>query len=188
MFSEPDKSSAPTTLQGKLLLANPCLRDSIFHKSVVLINQHSLENGAVGLILNQPTGRVVGDLLSDPMFAPISKLAVHDGGPVEHDQLTFSSFWWSPKRGLRWAVRISAEDAAKHARRPGRMVRAFIGYSGWVEGQLENELKGPSWFPVDPESSLLGEAHDKQLWAELMRRISPLHQILSHAPRNPELN
>ena len=188
MFSSSEQSNSPTTLQGKLLIADPCLRDSQFHKSVVLINQHNPDQGAMGLILNLPTGRVVGDLLSDPIFDPLRKLAVHDGGPVEQDQLTFSSFWWGEENELRWAVRITAEAAAQHLKIPGRLVRAYIGYSSWVTGQLENELKGSSWFPVTPDPDLLGQPHNKALWSTLLGDISPMHRILAEAPNNPELN
>lgn len=188
MAADPFKPNSPIQLQGKLLIADPSLRDGTFNKSVVLLTDHASEAGAVGLILNHPTGKVVGDFLKDPEFAPLKQLAVHEGGPVSHDQLTFSSFWWSRKLGLRWAIRISAENAVKHAHRPGRIVRAFIGYSGWTAGQLENELRRPSWFPVNPQPDLLGHEHDPALWSALLRRVSPLHRILAEAPEDPFLN
>jgi putative transcriptional regulator len=186
--ADPFKPNSPLQLQGKLLIADPSLRDGTFNKSVILLTDHASEAGAVGLILNHPTGKVVGDFLKDPEFAPLKQLPVHEGGPVSHDQLTFSSFWWSKKLGLRWAIRISAENAVKHAHRPGRIVRAFIGYSGWTAGQLENELRRPSWFPVNPQPDLLGHEHDPALWSALLRRMSPLHRILAEAPEDPFLN
>ncbi len=67
-------------------------------------------------------------------------------------------------------------------------VRAFIGYSGWSQGQLENELRGQSWFPTLPQPDLLGNNHDASLWGELLRRLSPLHRILAEAPEDPRLN
>jgi putative transcriptional regulator len=67
-------------------------------------------------------------------------------------------------------------------------VRAFIGYSGWTAGQLENELRRPAWFPVNPQPDLLGHEHDPELWAELLRGLSPLHRILAEAPDDPFLN
>ena len=96
--------------------------------------------------------------------------------------------WWSPKRGLHWALRISTRQAAEHAHRPGRIVRAFIGYSGWSAGQLENELRHQSWVPAGPQADLLGHDHDRSLWAVLLRRLSPLHRILAEAPKDPLLN
>ena len=185
---DPSNSDSPIQLQGKLLIADPSLRDGTFNKSVILLTDHTADGGAAGLILNHPTGKVVGDFLKDSEFEPLRKLSVHEGGPVAHDQLTFSSFWWSKKLGLRWAMRISAEDAAKHARRPGRIVRAFIGHSGWNPGQLENELRRTSWFPANPQPDLLGHEHDSALWSALLRRLSPLHRILAEAPDDPFLN
>lgn len=188
MAADPSNPNPKIQLQGKLLLADPSLRDGTFNKSVILLTDHTADGGAAGLILNHPTGKVVGDFLTDPEFEPLRNLAVHDGGPVANDQLTFSSFWWSKKLGLRWAIRISAVDAAKHAHRPGRIVRAFIGHSGWSPGQLENELRRTSWFPTTPQSDLLGHEHDPALWSTLLRRLSPLHRILAEAPDDPFLN
>jgi putative transcriptional regulator len=186
--ANPSESDLPIQLQGKLLIADPSLRDGIFNKSVILLTHHSFDEGATGLIINHPTGKVVGDFLSGEEFESIRHLAVHGGGPVAHDQLTFSSFWWSKKLGLRWALRISAQEAADHAHRPGRIVRAFIGYSGWSPGQLENELRRNSWFPSNPQPDLLGQPHDPTLWHALLGRMSPLHRILAEAPEDPLLN
>lgn len=179
---------SPIQLQGQLLLADPSLRDGIFNKSVILLAEHRADQGAVGLILNHPTGKTVGELLDDEAFAPLRQLAVHAGGPVDQDQLTFSTFWWSPEHGLRWKLRISAADAVAHAHRPGSIVRAFIGYSGWSAGQLENELRRNSWFTARPPENILGLSHDQQLWNQLLGQMSPLHRILAQAPDDPSLN
>ena len=188
MSGDPSMSDSPVLLKGKLLLADPSLRDGTFDKSVILLTDHTTADGACGMILNHPTGKVVGDFLKGKDFTAIKHLAVHEGGPVSRDQLTFSSFWWSRKLGLRWAIRISAEQAVDHSHRPGRIVRAFIGYSGWSAGQLENELRRPSWFPIHPQPDLLGQEHDPTLWSELLRRVSPLHRILAEAPADPRMN
>ena len=186
--ADPSKHDSPVRLRGKLLLADPSLRDGTFDRSVILLTAHDLDEGAAGLILNHPTGKLVGDFLKAPEFSGLRNLAVHEGGPVMREQMTFSSFWWSPKHGLRWAMRISAEAAVEQAHKPGRIVRAFIGYSGWSPGQLENELKRPSWFPTGPKPDLLGQAHDRSLWAALLRGISPFHRILAETPQDPYLN
>ncbi len=188
MASDPSKSGLPIQLEGKLLIADPSLRDGTFDRSVILLTNHGVGEGASGLILNHPTGKVVGDLLHGKEFTGLQHLAVHEGGPVLHDQLTFASFWWSKKLGLRWALRISAKVASAHAHRPGRIVRAFIGYSGWSPGQLENELVRQSWFPVGPQPDLLGHDHDRILWSQLLRGLSPIHRILAEAPEDPFLN
>jgi putative transcriptional regulator len=188
MPADPSKSDLPVTLRGSLLIADPSLRDGTFDRSVIVLTAHQLEEGAAGLIINHPTGHVVGDFLKAEEFAPLRNLAVHAGGPVMREQMTFASFWWSRKLGLRWAMRISAKQAAEQIYKPGRIVRAFIGYSGWSPGQLENELKRHSWFPVNPRPDLLGQPHDRALWAALLRGMSPMHRILAEAPEDPFLN
>lgn len=169
-------------------MADPSLRDGVFDHSVILVAEHSPTDGAFGLILNHPTGRVVGDYLTDKDLGPLSRIPVHEGGPVAREHLTFSAFWWNPKNGLRWAIRISAEDAIKHTHRSGTIVRAFIGHSGWSPGQVEGELKRNAWIPTQPPPSLLGSDHDRNLWQEILRNLSPLHRILAEAPANPLLN
>lgn len=182
-------SDAPIALQGQLLLADPSLKDGFFDRSVVLLAEHSAGDGAFGLVLNQPTGHIVGDLLKESNFSPLRKIAVHQGGPVSREHLTFSAFWWHPeKHELRWAIRISAEEAIERSHRPGTLIRAFIGYSGWTPGQLETELRRNSWITTRPGDGLLGRTHDRQLWADILRELSPFHQILAEAPEDPFLN
>jgi putative transcriptional regulator len=184
----PDPSNAPAHLQGQLLLADPSLREGMFDRSVVLLAEHSVDNGAFGLILNQPTEHVVGDLLHDDQFAPLRQIPVFVGGPVSPEQLTFSAFWWSPKKGLRWEIRMSAEDAIARAHKSGTIVRAFVGYSGWSKGQLEGELRRNSWITAAPDRALLGATHDRALWSGILRGLSPYHRILAEAPKDPFLN
>ncbi len=175
-------------LKGQLLLADPSLRDGIFNRSVIMLNEHLPEHGASGLILNKPTGRVVGDFLTGDEFDGMKQLAVHEGGPVEPSQMTFTSFWWSKKLGLRWATRISTRQVLAHSAKPGRIVRAFLGYSGWSAGQLEEELGRNTWITRRPPQNLLNYEHDKTLWAELLKDMSPMHHILAAAPDDPFLN
>lgn len=179
---------SPIFLNGQLLLADPSLRDGIFNRSVILLAEHSPDAGAMGLILNHPTGHVVGELIKNSDFDALRHLQVYDGGPVERDQLTFSALWWNHQQGLKWALRISAEEAIKLSQQPGTMVRAFIGYSGWSSGQLENELRRNAWIATRPLPDLLAYDHDKSLWRDLLRPLSPFHRLLAEAPEDPFLN
>ena len=177
----------PHSLRGKLLLAAPILRDE-FRRTVLLVSLHTPNDGAYGFVLNRPTGKVVGDLLHAKAFEPLKKIPVFAGGPVMSDQLMFCSLWWTPKRGLNWAMRISAEEASRQSRRPGCMVGAYLGYSGWSPGQLENEMIRHTWYATEPSMDMLGVARDEGMWRTFLGRISPLHRILAEAPDDPFLN
>ncbi len=181
-------ADSPIDLQGHLLLADPSLRDGIFDRSVVLLANHSSDEGAFGLILNHPTGHSVGDFLKGDDFEPLKNIAVHFGGPVSREHLTFSAFWWGKEGSLKWHVRIPADQAIRRSRQPGTLVRAFVGYSGWTAGQLEGELRRNAWIATRPASTILGQPHDRALWADILRTMSPYHRILAEAPDNPWTN
>jgi len=181
-------SDAQIQLEGSLLLADPSLRDGIFDHSVILLANHSAEDGAFGLILNRPTGHRVGHFLKDPEFAALERIPVHIGGPVSSQQLTFSAFWWNEHDGLHWQLRLPAEEAIRRSRQPGIIVRAFVGYSGWSAGQLEQELRRNSWITARPDGSLFGKEHDRSLWSEILRSLSPYHRLLADSPEDPTLN
>ena len=185
MYSSPD---SPIHLEGQLLIADPSLRDGIFNKSVILLAEHNSDDGAYGLILNQPTGQKVGDLLSSPEFEELRNIPIHLGGPVGQEHLTFAAFWTKPNKAIKFAARISAADAIKRSHQPGTLIRAFAGHSGWVPGQLESELQKHSWIPTLPTSGLLASHHEQDLWADLLRGISPYHKILAEAPDDIYVN
>ncbi|MDA7882265.1 YqgE/AlgH family protein [Akkermansiaceae bacterium] len=174
-------TSEHSNLEGKLLLADPSLRGGIFHKSVVLLADHSREEGAMGLILNQPAGHTVGDLLKGNQFSDLRTVQVHIGGPVAKSHLSFAAFW-NEHQQFHFEARISAEDAIRYIHKPGAIVRAFVGYSGWDKDQLEEEIEQEAWVPVMTKPALLSTSHDTTLWKTIMAGISPFHYILSKAP------
>lgn len=168
-------------LSKKLLLSDPSLRDGFFNKSVILLAEHSPEEGAFGLILNQPTGKTVGDLVQDPDFLELWKLPVHLGGPVARDQLTFAAFW-EREGQIGFATRISMLEAKAYLTQPNSLVKAFAGYSGWEKDQLEDELEQQTWSVTTPQPCLLNDSHDITLWKKIMQGISPYHRVLANAP------
>ena len=172
---------APPKLDKKLLLADPSLRDGTFNKAVVLLAEHTPEEGAFGLILNHPSGKTVGDLISDPEFLELWQIPVHLGGPVARDQLTFSAFWKRDSK-FGFATRIAMDEAKTYLGQPNTLVKAFAGYSGWSEGQLEEEVAQDAWTITEPKTNLLNLPHDLTLWKSIMRGLSPYHRILSNAP------
>lgn len=168
---------------NQLLISDPSQRDGMFHRSVVFLIEHTQKGGAMGLILNRPSGQLVGDFLKGHEFSPISHVQVHLGGPVSQDHMTFAAFW-EEEGVFRYASRISAEEAVVYSNQSGHLVRAFVGYSGWESGQLEDELESHSWFINAIPSGLLEYPHDRNLWKKVLSDMSPYHQLISKAPEN----
>ena len=69
------------SLRGMLLLAGPILKDPNFDRTVVLIAEHT-DEGAMGLVLNRPTGSTVGEAVPDLAWLAGDEEPVYVGGPV----------------------------------------------------------------------------------------------------------
>jgi len=176
------------SLRGSLLIAAPQLLDPNFRRTVVLIAEHS-DEGAMGVILNRPSGMTVAD--AAPELEPIvgSDAPIFAGGPVqptagvvlaevtEADEPVFDDVVLLP--GL-----LELQDVADGA---GRL-RVFAGYAGWGPGQLEDELGRDDWImePAQPDD-VFSDAPEG-LWGAVLVRKGGQHALLARMPDDPSLN
>jgi putative transcriptional regulator len=178
----------PVNLRGALILADPTLRDPNFARTVLLLTDHEADQGAHGYVLNRPMGRKVGELLKDPAFRGLAEVPIFHGGPVSPERLTFAMLAWDEAAGrLVFTTHLSVEDACG-VRKDGGEVRAFIGYSGWAEGQLENELRQRAWITRKPAREIVAMTRPENLWEELLRSMGPQYGLLAKMPEDPSLN
>ena len=183
-----DDQTPPKDLSGSLLLAAPSLRDPNFFHTVLLLAAHNSQDGAFGYILNRPLEKNVSDLLDDPGLGPLAKLPVYLGGPVGTDKLSFAALEWNQrKREIKFHTHLSTEQALKELEK-GRIVRGFVGYSGWSEGQLENELEQNSWITCPPQKQVLTFAEPGELWRNILDDLGPYYKLLARMPSDVSLN
>lgn len=160
----------------RLLVGVPTLDDPNFFRSVVFMIEHN-DDGAVGLVLNQPTEAVLTDALPDwaDMAAPPAVAFV--GGPVQqHDAVIGlarvgrieESDAWQPLIGRVGTVDLGR--APVDVRGDLEAVRVFAGYSGWAPGQLDHELVRGGWFVVDASPDDLLTPDPGSLWRAVLRR------------------
>lgn len=170
------------------MLADPSLRDPNFVRTVLLLTDHELSQGAHGYVLNRPMGKRVGELLTDPAFRGLAEVPIFHGGPVSPERLTFVVLSWDEATGrLVFTTHLSVEDATR-LRRDGGEVRAFVGYSGWGEGQLEGELRQRAWITRRPAREVVTSVRPDTLWEELLRSMGPPYGLLAKMPPDPSLN
>lgn len=182
--------SPSLNLAGNLLIAHPGLLDPNFRRAVLFISTHESEEGAFGLILNRPTGQTVAGMLPDrDDLHDVAMVPVLQGGPVGCDQLVFASFLWDTQaRRMQCQHHLSLEEACSTVREHRAIVRAFVGYSGWGKGQLENELKQHAWLVKPPEAGLFQVEKSPRLWRELLSGFGPAFRLTAEAPDDPSLN
>lgn len=174
------------SLAGLLLLAHPAMRDPNFRRSVVLMSSHDAD-GAMGVVLNRPKGKRLGELNGEFALGPLAGVPLYTGGPVHPDQLLLAA-WQSRPDGFRLHFGIEPDRAAQLLADGDTHVRAFLGYSGWSAGQLENEMKHHTWVVAEVPGDLLTHQQDDSLWRAVLGCVGDEWRLLADEPENPENN
>jgi putative transcriptional regulator len=161
---------------GNLLIAPPSVKNSFWHKTVIMITEHSIQ-GTLGLVLNKPSnlsimdfGRELNMLLNVPGM-------VYVGGPINNQSLSLlHTTEWISKNTLQINEKFSLSSADDILPRLAtgdcpREWRLFLGMSGWAHGQLLNEVNGTgpykketSWITASSNIDLVFEKDSADQW------------------------
>lgn len=179
--------------KGHLLIAEPSLiGDLSFNRSVILLADHNQE-GSIGFIINKPLKFTINDLI--PEIG--ARFKIYNGGPVEQDNLYFihnipdlipNSVEIS--NGIYWGGDFESTKELINLGLIGKNnIRFFLGYTGWVEKQLENEMEDNSWIIAENlyENKIIGKS-STHFWKEQLMELGGDYLIWSNAPENPYLN
>ena len=181
------------TLSGSLLVAMPTLLDPNFRRTILFMVRHEQDEGAMGVILNRPQGKTLGDLEGAGSRLPSGPVPLFEGGPVEQHQLLLARMTML-ERGARFES-FGEEDLSSvelSGSPDPEELRAFIGYAGWTVGQLEREIAEQSWLVLAPSPALLQPVTSPEegaaRWRGIMMNLGPWHHLLAQAPDDPGLN
>ena len=107
---------------------------------------------------------------------------------MQTGELTFAYIDWDEGGNeLSFGTHLSREGAVR-AIRDGLKVRAFVGYSGWSGGQLEEELMQRAWITSRTTKELVDLPNTDGLWQGLLRSMGPWYRLLADMPPDPSLN
>jgi putative transcriptional regulator len=67
-------------------------------------------------------------------------------------------------------------------------IKFFIGYSGWSQGQLENELKEKSWLIAPPNLQIIFSGLEEKIWKAGIDLLDDNFKQLKNYPIDPQLN
>ena len=67
-------------------------------------------------------------------------------------------------------------------------IRFYIGYSGWGNGQLNEELKEKSWLTVKANRKLIFQTSAEEIWKESLKHLGGDYEMMIHFPTDPQLN
>lgn len=184
--------NSETPKKGSLLISEPFLIDTYFSRSVIFLCDHN-KDGSFGFVLNKFIENDLSTILED--FPSIDiKLSV--GGPVDTSNLFFVHSLGSQ---LPESIEICngvfiggdfdvLKEILRHEPEKISNVRFFIGYSGWSEKQLDQEIDEKSWIVVNSYNHNLVFETDDEMWRHTMEHIGGKFKIMTNFPNNPSHN
>lgn len=159
-------------LSGQMLLAMPGIGDPRFEKAVIAVCSHD-EHGALGIGVGRLAPRLGFHALLEQFEIPVGEAPdapVHLGGPVEPQRgFVLHSLDWGGQDTMevdgRFALTntIDVLRAIADGKGPNRWLAA-LGYAGWGEGQLDEEMTRHGWFSCQASEALLFDAPVEQRW------------------------
>jgi len=178
--------------KGNLLISEPYLGDDNFERTVILICEHN-EEGTIGFVLNKPTIITLDSVVPD---IPQCQEALFVGGPVQQDSLHFiyrnkeymdgsmeiaENLYWGGDYEQLIALINNKEFNPED-------FRFFLGYSGWAEGQLADEMSKNSWIVGNADVNDWFGIPPEELWRNLLKGMGGKYKMYSNYPIDPRLN
>lgn len=177
---------------GTILLAEPFMIDENFKRSAVLLVDHG-DDGSVGFILNRKTDVVIDQLVDD---FPACDAPVYFGGPVGTDTVHYlhrkgdllpgsdevakGVFWGGDYAQLKTMIDTKVIDQ--------RDIRFFVGYSGWSNRQLSQEIDGGSWVIADADANYVFNSQSETLWSKVMKHKGRNFEVIGDIDDGPRYN
>jgi putative transcriptional regulator len=175
-------------LDGQILIAMPGMGDPRFDRSLIFLCAHS-ENGAMGIMINKTAPMMFfSDLIDQLKIVPngnvknisasVLDMPILFGGPVEqfrgfvlHSTDYFTKNTSLPiNDGVALTATVEILQAIARGEGPTKVSLA-LGYSGWVAGQLENELQHNGWLYCDADEDLLFGGDNNGKYVRALRKI-----------------
>lgn len=159
-------------LTGQILLAMPGIGDPRFERAVIAMCAHD-EQGALGIGVGATIeGLGLHELLQQFEIDPgdVPDAPVHFGGPVETRRgFVIHSTDWAGEDTVdvagKWSLSgtIDVLRAIAAGRGPSRWLVA-LGYAGWGEAQLDEEMTRHGWFNVPGDPAIIYDTGAERRW------------------------
>jgi len=177
---------------GILLIADPFLKDPNFLRTVVFLCEHK-EDGSFGFVLNRKYENSLDELIPE---LEGHHLPVYYGGPVQLDTIHFLHQY--PEeipggqeviKGVYWGGDFDAViDMIKQDVIDLNKIRFYIGYSGWTDGQLNNEMNEKTWLTVAATRKLVFHHKYEEIWKDSLKHLGGDYEMMVNFPIDPQLN
>jgi len=178
--------------KGRLLVSEPFLADPYFKRTVVLLCEHNAE-GSFGFILNKFIDVSVNDLVDD---LPKISTRISMGGPVQSGNLYYIHTLGEQLEGsieiVNGIYMGGSFESLKLLMRSGDVkksqVRFFVGYAGWGQDQLKDEMTERSWLVTKGDAKTIMDIKSDDVWRHTLESMGDEFALLANFPEDPSLN
>ena len=178
--------------RGRLLISEPFLPDPYFKRTVVLLCEHNNE-GSFGFILNKFIDVEVNDLVDD---LPNIETRISMGGPVKSGNLYYIH---TVGNELPNSLEIVdgifmggdfevLKDLLLLGKVKNGQIRFFVGYAGWGQDQLKEEMDEKSWLVTNSDIPSIMDINEDDLWRKCLLEMGNEFAMLANFPEDPSLN
>ena len=180
--------------QGSILISEPFLQDAYFQRSVVLLVEHNTQ-GSMGFVLNKKTDLIVNTFF--PELEEYPEIPIYLGGPVSANRLFFihslGDLIVPDSVKIKDRLYFDGDfEALKRYIQNGHSiegkVKFFLGYSGWTEGQLGNEINKSSWVVSHAAKENVLLADGESFWKNSLEQLGSNYEAWTKYPKDPYLN
>ena len=180
--------------QGSILISEPFLQDAYFQRSVVLLVEHNTQ-GSMGFVLNKKTDLIVNTFFRELEEYP--EIPIYLGGPVSANRLFFihslGDLIVPDSVKIKDRLYFDGDfEALKRYIQNGHSiegkVKFFLGYSGWTEGQLGNEINKNSWVVSHAAKENVLLADGESFWKNSLEQLGSNYEAWTKYPKDPYLN
>ena len=151
--------------------------------------------GAFGVVLNRPTNAMFDEVWSKFTGKDCANpVPLFWGGPVEGPPIALHCCEELADANIFDNLFISTTPSKVDflVSNPPESLRIFIGYSGWGEGQLDNEIEVGGWLSSKAQTTDVFSDLGEDLWKKATQSVGkrvPLPQIdEDRIPRDPSIN
>ena len=162
------------SLKGHFLIATPQLSSPMFSRSVVLMLDHN-ENGAMGVIVNQPINTTISDLAGKVFDTEFEwNKPLHLGGPVPGSLLVLHTREDLGDQEIIPGVFVTLDASSVQELIRERVEPSLViaNYAGWGPGQLEGEFNWDSWITLPATSEHVFWTGQKDLWKVMVGEVN----------------
>ena len=180
-----------TYLNNQFIIAMPSLADPNFFHTVTYLCQHNQE-GALGIVINRSAEMKLGEIFKQMNIRATSLCAteapVYSGGPVQQERgfvLHTTGGGWDASMVISESISLTTSRDVIEAIAVGKGPEQYmvaLGYAGWGEGQLEQEILANAWLNTPYGKHVLFDERINMRWRAAAEQIGiDINQLTTQA-------